>query len=132
MNIQKKQEMQSKFDHTKFACMKALSHSRVVFDFQVKTKKDYDNGWSKNHPDDDFTTLEVRKTHKYVGILSLSVSLSDAYGVMKYFAVSHNDPIFAAALVLKHTLARYEGTKMHAKLMRIHQKFFKVILDRKG
>lgn len=127
MNIQKNQEMQNKFAHTNFACTRALFRSRVVFDFQVKTKKDYDNGWSKNHPDDDFTTLEVRKTHKYVGILSLSDD-----GVMKYFAVSHNDPIFAAALVLKHTLARYEGTNMHAKLMRVHQKFFKVILDRKG
>ena len=128
MNIQKKQEMQGKFDHTNFACMRALSRSRVVFDFQVKTKKDYDEGWSKKHQADAFTTIEVRKTHKYVGINSLS----DAYGVMKHFAVSHNDPIFAAALVLKHTLAWYEGTTMHAKLMRVHQKFFKVILAPKA
>lgn len=128
MNNQKKQDMQSKFDHTNFACMRALNRSRVVFDFQVKTKKDYDEGWSKKHSVDAFTTIEVRKTHKYVGILSLS----DAYGVMKHFAVSHNDPIFAAALVLKHTLAWYEGTTMHAKLMRVHQKFFKVILAPKA
>ncbi len=128
MNIQKKQEMQGKFDHTNFACTRALSHSRVVFDFQVKTKKDYDEGWSKTYPADDFTTIEVRKTHKYVGILSLY----DADGFMRHFSVSHNDPIFAAALVLKHTLARYEGTTMHAKLMRIHQKFFKVILAPKA
>jgi hypothetical protein len=128
MNIQKKQEMQGKFDHTNFACMRSLSRSRVVFDFQVTTKKDFDEGCGKILPADVFTTIEVRKTHKYVGILSLS----DEYGVMKHFAVSHNDPIFAAALVLKHTLARYEGTTMHAKLMRIHQKFFKVILEPKA
>lgn len=127
MNIQKKQEMQNKFAHTNFACTRALIRSRVVFDFHVKTKKEYDEGWGKKYPAENCPTLEVRKTHKYVGILSLSDD-----GVMKCFAVSHNDPIFAAALVLKHTLARYEGTKMHAKLMRIHQKFFKVILDRKG
>ena len=128
MNIQKKQEMQSKFDHTNFACMKALSHSRVVFDFRVISKKDFDDGWGKTHSSGCLGGLnDVKKTHRFVGVLTITYC-----GQYLHYAVSHNDPIFAAALVLKHTLARYEGTTMHAKLMRIHQKFFKVILAPKA
>lgn len=129
MNIQKKQEMQSKFDHTNFACMKALRHSRVVFDFQVMTKKDFDDGWGKTHSSGCVGGwYDVKKTHRFVGVLAVTYC-----GKSLHYAVSHNDPIFAAALVLKHTLARYEeDTTMHAKLMRIHQKFFKVILAPKA
>jgi hypothetical protein len=128
MNIQKKQEMQTKFDHTNFACNKALRHSRAVADFRVLTKKEFDEVWSKKRPADGFGNwLEVRKTHKYVGVLTLVQN-----GVYLHYATSHNDPIFAAAIVLKHSMAKYEGDRMYNKLMRVHQKFFKVILAPKG
>lgn len=128
MNIQKKQDMQSKFDHTNFACMKALRYSRVVFDFRVMTKKEFDEDWGKTHSSGCVGGwYNVKKTHRFVGVLTVKY-----YGKYLHYAVSHREPVFAAALVLKHTLAKYEGTTMHAKLMRIHQKFFKVILAPKA
>ena len=45
--VQKK--ISDMFEKTKFACLVAVKHSRVVFDFRVMTKKEFDDDWGKTH-----------------------------------------------------------------------------------
>ena len=120
MNDYVKLAMLSMYDKVCHACVISLKHSRAVLDFQVMDKKEYDEGWGKTHTN---AVTEVKKTHKYIGILTINDN-----SVIRHFAVSHREPVFAAALVLKHTLAKYDGKPMYNKIMRVHQKFFNVVL----
>jgi len=116
------------FEKTKFACLVAVKHSRVVFDFRVMTKKEFDEGWGKTHSSGCVGGWHhVKKTHRYVGVLTIKYC-----GQYLHYAVSHREPVFAAALVLKYTLEKFNGKKpdpMHQKIMRVHKKFFDVVCE---
>ena len=124
--VQKK--ISDMFEKTKFACLVAVKHSRVVFDFRVMTKKEFDEGWGKTHSSGCVGGWHhVKKTHRYVGVLTIKYC-----GQYLHYAVSHREPVFAAALVLKYTLEKFNGKKpdpMHQKIMRVHKKFFDVVCE---
>lgn len=124
--VQKK--ISDMFEKTKFACLVAVKHSRVVFDFRVMTKKEFDEGWGKTHSSGCVGGWnKVKKTHRYVGVLTIKYC-----GQYLHYAVSHREPVFAAALVLKYTLEKFNGKKpdpMHQKIMRVHKKFFDVVCE---
>ena len=124
--VQKK--ISAMFAKTKFACIVSLKYSRAVFDFQVMTKKEFDEGWGKTHSSGCVGGwYNVKKTHRFVGVLT--IKYCDQY---LHYAASHNEPVFAAALVLKNTLARFDGKKpdpMYRKIMRVHKKFFDVVCE---
>lgn len=124
--VQKK--ISDMFEKTKFACLVAVKHSRVVFDFRVMTKKEFDEGWGKAHSSGCVGGWHhVKKTHRYVGVLTIKYC-----GQYLHYAVSHREPVFAAALVLKYTLEKFNGKKpdpMHQKIMRVHKKFFDVVCE---
>ena len=124
--VQKK--ISDMFEHTKYACHVAVKHSRVVFDFRVMTKKEFDEGWGKTHSSGCVGGWHnVKKTHRFVGVLTIKYC-----GQYLHYAVSHREPVFAAALVLKNTLAKFDGKKpdpMHRKIMRVHKKFFDVVCE---
>lgn len=124
--VQKKNS--AMFAKTKFACLAALKYSRAVFDFQVMTKKEFDEGWGKTHSSGCVGGwYNVKKTHRFVGVLTIKY-----YGQYLHYAVSHREPVFAAALVLKNTLARFDGKKpdpMHRKIMLVHKKFFDIVCE---
>ena len=42
MTEDQKKYLESMFEKTKQGCLKAIKHSRVVFDFRVMTKKEFD------------------------------------------------------------------------------------------
>jgi hypothetical protein len=124
--VQKK--ISDMFEKTKFACLVAVKHSRVVFDFRVMTKKEFDEGWGKTHSSGCVGGWHhVKKTHRFVGVLTIKYC-----GQYLHYAVSHREPVFAAALVLKYTLEKFNGKKpdpMHQKIMRVHKKFFDVVCE---
>lgn len=124
--VQKK--ISDMFEKTKFACLVAVKHSRVVFDFRVMTKKEFDEGWGKTHSSGCVGGWhKVKKTHRFVGVLTIKYC-----GQYLHYAVSHREPVFAAALVLKYTLEKFNGKKpypMHQKIMRVHKKFFDVVCE---
>ena len=124
--VQKK--ISAMFAKTKFACIVAVKHSRVVFDFRVMTKKEFDEGWGKAHSSGCVGGwYNVKKTHRFVGVLTIKYC-----GQYLHYAASHNEPVFAAALVLKNTLARFDGKKpdpMYRKIMRVHKKFFDIVCE---
>ena len=107
-------------------CLKALKHSRVVADFQVMGKKDFDSGWGKTYSSGCVGGWkDVRKTHKFVGVLTINYR-----GQTLYYAASSNDPVIACSKVFAVVLKQfgyYKGNKpdqFQAKLLRVHQKFF--------
>lgn len=124
--VQKK--ISAMFSKTNYACIVSLKYSRVVFDFKVMTKKDFDEGWGKTHSSGCVGGWkDVKKTHRFVGVLT--IKYGDQY---LHYAVSHSEPVFAAALVLKNTLAKFDGKKpdpMHRKLMLVHKKFFDIVCE---
>ena len=72
MTEDQKKYLESMFEKTKFACTVAVKHSRVVFDFQVMTKKDFDEGWGKTHSSGCVGGWnDVKKTHRFVGVLTI-------------------------------------------------------------
>lgn len=128
MTEAQKKYVESMFEKTKFACIVAVKHSRSVFDFRVMTKKEFDEDWGKTHSSGCVGGWnDVKKTHRFVGVLT--IKYCDQY---LHYAVSHREPVFAAALVLKNTLAKFNGKKpdpMYWKLMRVHKKFFDVVCE---
>lgn len=124
--VQKK--ISAMFAKTKFACIVSLKYSRAVFDFQVMTKKEFDEGWGKTHSSGCVGGWkDVKKTHRFVGVLTIKYC-----GQYLHYAVSHSEPVFAAALVLKNTLAKFDGKKpdpMYRKIMLVHKKFFDVVCE---
>ena len=128
MTESQKKYVESMVEKTKFACIAALKYSRAVFDFRVMTKKEFDEDWGKAHSSGCVGGwYNVKKTHRFVGVLTIKY-----YEQYLHYAASHNEPVFAAALVLKNTLARFDGKKpdpMHRKIMRVHNKFFDCVCE---
>ena len=80
-------------------CLKALRHSRVVKDFQILGKKEY-LSWSSGK--DVEGSDSIRKTHKYLGVLTVADC-----GEVKHFVKSDICTWIAGMSVFQKALAAY-------------------------
>ena len=101
-------------------CAESRRYSRTVKEFRVMSKKDFDAGWGKEHdPGCVGGWSQVRKTHGFVGVLTVSY-----LGKELYYATSDNDPVSAGGKAIRHAISLFGKEAASRGLQKVHDKYY--------